>query len=315
MDYLMLGQTGLKVSRLCFGSLTVGPLQAGLSEKEGSEVMVEAFDRGINFIDTAELYQNYNYIRRAAEGRRSKIVISTKCYAYTAEGAEKSLHMALRELDTDYIDLFSLHEQESEHTIRGHYDALEYFVKAKEKGLIRSVGISTHAIAAVKAAIKYDEIEVIHPIINRKGLGIIDGNIEDMLTAVQAAYKAGKGIFSMKPLGGGNLLHESRQCFDFVLSKAYIHSIAVGMQSKEEVINNTMLFEGLEVPAAIEKSVQKKNRRLHIDSWCTGCGCCSQKCRQGAIRIEKGRAVVDRGKCVLCGYCSAYCKEFCIKIV
>lgn len=315
MDYRILGQTGLRVSRLCFGSLTIGPLQACLPEKEGAEVIVEAMDRGVNFIDTAELYKTYHYIKRALKGRRSSIIISTKCYAYSEEGAEKSLMQALKELDTDYIDVFSLHEQESEHTIKGHYDAIEYFLKAKEKGLIRSIGISTHSIAAVKAALKYNAIEVIHPIVNMKGLGIIDGGIDDMLKAVEAASLAGKGIFSMKPLGGGNLLHASRQCFDFVLSKDYIHSVAVGMQSREEVVNNALIFENKCVPEEIERSVHKKSRRLHIDFWCTGCGSCIPKCSQGAICLENNRAVVDSGKCVLCGYCSAYCKDFCIKIV
>ncbi len=315
MDYRILGQTGIRVSRLCFGSLTIGPLQARLQEEEGAAVLGEAFDRGVNFVDTAELYKTYPYIKRAIKGKRHSVVISSKCYAYTEEGAKKSLLQALEALNTDYIDIFSLHEQESEHTIRGHEEALAYFIKAREKGLIRSIGISTHCIAAVKAAIKYNEIQVIHPIVNLKGLGIVDGSIDDMLSAVQSASLAGKGIYSMKPLGGGNLLHESSACFDFVLSKDYIHSIAVGMQSREEVLNNVLVFENSPVPEIIRQSVRNKDRRLHIDSWCSGCGSCIPKCGQHALRLENGSAKVIKEKCVLCGYCSAYCPDFCIKIV
>jgi aryl-alcohol dehydrogenase-like predicted oxidoreductase len=113
MDYRILGASGLRVSRLCFGSLTIGPLQAGLGLEEGASVIRVAFDMGVNFIDTAELYCTYDYIRKAAEGRRKEIIISTKCYAYTREGAEKSLRKALKELDTDYIDIFSLHVHRS----------------------------------------------------------------------------------------------------------------------------------------------------------------------------------------------------------
>lgn len=315
MNYRFLGNTGIKVSRLCFGSLTIGPLQAGLELDEGSSVIGAAFDVGVNFIDTAELYRTYDYIRKAIKGRRDKIVISTKCYAYSAEGAEESLRKALRELDTDYIDIFSLHEQESEHTIRGHQEAMEYFIRAREKGYIRSFGISTHAIAAVKASLKYKEIEVLHPIVNKKGLGIIDGNIGEMLNAVAVAAAAGKGIFSMKPLGGGNLLSDSRECFDFVLNNYDLHSIAVGMQSVEEVINNVMIFEGRQIPDSISEKLKNKKRKLHIDSWCTGCGSCSRKCAQKAITLRDGKAVVDPEKCVLCGYCSASCPDFCIKVV
>jgi len=315
MEYRKLGNTELEVSRLCFGSLTIGPLQAGLSLEEGSTVIKAAFDLGVNFIDTAELYRTYDYIRDAIKGRREKIIISSKCYAYDAAGAEKSLSKALKELDTDYIDIFSLHEQESEYTLKGHQEAMEYFLKAKEKGYIRSFGISTHAVAAVRASLKYREIEVLHPIVNLAGLGIIDGSIKDMLKAVSEAAGAGKGIFSMKPLGGGNMISKSVECFDFVLSNSDLHSIAVGMQSVEEVINNVAIFEGGNVPEEISSRLKTKKRKLHIDSWCSGCGSCSRKCAQKAIAIEAGKAVVDPEKCVLCGYCSAVCPDFCIKVI
>lgn len=315
MEYRFLGDSGLKVSRLCFGSLTIGPLQANLGMEEGTSVIKSAFDMGVNFIDTAELYGTYGYIREAIKGRREDIIISTKCYAYTGDGAEKSLKKALDELGTDYIDIFSLHEQESELTLKGHQEAMEYFIRAKEKGYIRSFGISTHAVAAVKASLKYEEIEVLHPIVNRRGLGIIDGSIEEMLDAVAAAVKAGKGIFSMKPLGGGNMLKDSKECFDFVLSNDDLHSIAVGMQSIEEVKNNVLVFERKPVPEDISLRLGGKKRKLLIDFWCSGCGSCCKKCSQKALSLENGKAVVDPSRCVLCGYCSAYCPDFCIKII
>ncbi|MDD3705597.1 MAG: aldo/keto reductase [Clostridiaceae bacterium] len=315
MEYRILGDSGLKVSRLCFGSLTVGPLQAGLDLKEGVSVIRTAFDMGVNFIDTAELYRTYDYIKKAVEGRRKDIIIATKCYAYTREAAEKSLRKAMNELNTDYIDIFSLHEQESELTLKGHHEAIEYFIRAKEKGYIRSFGISTHAIGAVKASLKYKDIEVLHPILNKRGLGIIDGDINEMLEAVAEANKEGKGIYSMKPLGGGNMIKESSQCFDFVLSNDNLHSIAVGMQSNEEVANNVMIFEGKQVPEDIRLKLSGKKRKLLIDYWCSGCGSCSKRCAQSAITVENGKAVVDPSKCVLCGYCSAYCPDFCIKVI
>lgn len=315
MEYRYLGDTGLLVSRLCFGSLTMSPLQAKLPVLEGSGLLQEAFDRGINFVDTAELYNNYEYIKHAIKSRRDKVIISAKSYAYSTETAEASLQKAMKELDTDYIDIFSLHEQESEHTIRGHYEALTYFIKAKEKGYIRAVGISTHNIAAVAAALKYPEIQVIHPIINIAGLGIVDGSKEEMLRAIENASKAGKGIYSMKALGGGNLIHSAKECFDFVLSNQNIHSVAVGMQSKAEIINNIAVFEGQVASEEIKNQINNKQRKLLIDFWCRGCGSCVDKCQQKALRIFDGKAQVDSGKCVLCGYCGAHCSDFCIKII
>lgn len=315
MDYRYLGSTGIKVSRLCFGSLTLGPLQANLPMAEGVKVLEAAFDNGVNFVDTAELYKNYEYLKHAVKSRRNRIIISAKSYAYSKETAEESLKKALVEMDTDYIDIFSLHEQESEHTIRGHYEAIEFFIKAKEKGIIRAIGISTHAVAAVEAALKYPEIEVIHPIINKAGLGIIDGTKEEMLQSIEAAYKAGKGIYAMKALGGGNLIKDAGECFKFVLDNENIASVAVGMQSTAEVMNNIAIFEGKQAPETIQKQIAEKQRKLLIDFWCAGCGSCSKKCNQKAIEIIDGKAKVNPEKCVLCGYCGAYCPEFCIKII
>jgi uncharacterized protein len=315
MDYRYLGNSRLLVSRLCFGSLTMSPLQAKLTIDEGAVLLREAFDRGINFVDTAELYNNYEYIKEAVKGRRDKVIISAKSYSYSRETAEASLSKAMKELNTDYIDIFSLHEQESEHTIRGHLEALEYFIRAKEKGYIRAVGISTHNVAAVEASLKYPEIQVLHPIINIAGLGIVDGRIEDMLRAIEKAAKAGKGIYSMKALGGGNLIHNAKKCFDFVLNNENIHSVAVGMQSKAEILNNIAVFEGIEVPEEVKNQINNKKRRLLIDFWCTGCGRCSEKCQQKALEVIDGKAQVNSDKCVFCGYCSAYCSDFCIKII
>ncbi len=315
MKYALLGNTKIQVSKLCFGSLTISPLQAKLPLNEGVRIIKAAFEKGINFIDTAELYENYNYIKESIKGQRGKYIISTKCYAYNKEGAESSLKKALKELNTDYIDIFSLHEQESLYTIKGHWEAIEYFLKAKEKGYIRAFGISTHNIAAVKASLRYNEIEIIHPIYNKIGLGIIDGTIDEMKKAIEDANKAGKGIYSMKPLGGGNLLSNAEDCLKFVLEDKNIHSIAIGMQNTDEINFNADIINGLEPSKAIKSKLSSKKRKLLIDFYCEGCGQCVKVCRQNALSLKDNKAVVDSNKCILCGYCSRYCKQFCIKIV
>lgn len=315
MKYSLLGNTDISVSKLCFGSLTISPLQSNLELQQGASIIEKAFEQGVNFIDTAELYDNYNYIRAAIKGKRGKIIISTKCYAYTKEGAEKSLQKAMKELKTDYIDIFSLHEQESGYTIKGHYDAIKYFIKAKEKGYIRAFGISTHNIAAVLASLKYKEIEVLHPIYNKIGLGIVDGTVNEMGKAIKKAYENGKGIYTMKPLGGGNLIDNAEECIEFILHNPYIHSVAMGMQSINEVIFNSSIVSGEKVEDCVKSAVRQKKRKLLIDFWCEGCGSCVNACSQGALSIVDGKAKVDNSKCLLCGYCSRYCKQFCIKII
>lgn len=309
-----MGKTGIKVSRLCFGGLTIGPLQANLSEDEGAEIIVHAFRSGINFIDTAEMYCTYGHIRKAIKILGEKPVIATKSYAYSTEGARDSLEKARKELDVDVIDMFMLHEQESRLTLRGHRDALEYYLEAREKGIIKAVGVSTHNIEVVDACAGMPEVDVIHPIVNIKGLGIGDGTIDEMLSAIKKAYDNGKGIYAMKPLGGGNLLKNYDECIEFVLGIPYIHSVALGMQSIEEVDMAKYKFEGQEVPEGIREVLKGRTKKLLIDFWCEGCGKCIDRCGQDALKIENGKACVNHELCILCGYCSTACPQFAIKI-
>ncbi len=316
MEYRFLGNTGLKVSRLCFGGLTVGPLQANLSKEAGGEIIAEAFSRGVNFIDTAELYETYKHIKKALDiyGKKD-IVISSKSYAYDEETAKKSLDKALKDMSIDKIQIFLLHEQESEFTLKGHYKALEYYLKMKEQGIIKAVGISTHTVRAVEVAGNMKEIDIIHPIINKEGIGIQDGSRVDMLKAIQKAHDNGKGIYGMKPIGGGNLIDRAEESLEYAISQECLDSIAVGMQSIEEVIYNTLKFSNKTIPDEIKNSISSKNRKLLIDFWCQRCGNCVSSCKHGALNLQKEGIVVDKEKCVLCGYCSRYCPEFCIKII
>ncbi|HHV60346.1 MAG TPA: 4Fe-4S binding protein [Clostridiaceae bacterium] len=315
MKYVELGNTGLKVSRLCFGALVIGSLQAKMSAEQGARIISKALELGVNFIDTAELYGTYAHIREAMKLSSINPVISTKSYAYDTETARKSLEKARRELDRDYIDIFMLHEQESIHTLRGHREALEYFIEAREKGIIKAVGVSTHNIQVVEACTVMPEIDVVHPLVNKTGIGIGDGTITQMLEAVKRCFEAGKGIYSMKALGGGNLIGSYRECMDFVLGLPYIHSIAIGMQTEEEVVMNVCVINNEKIPECVLEAVTKKNRKLHIDFWCEGCGNCVKRCKQGALTInQEGKAEVAREKCVLCGYCSSVCPVFAIKI-
>jgi predicted aldo/keto reductase-like oxidoreductase len=227
----------------------------------------------------------------------------------------ESVEEALEGTGVEQLGIFSLHEQESIYTLRGHADAIKYLIEAKQKGKIRAVGVSTHNISVVEAASLMPEIDVIHPIINYKGIGIGDGTIEEMLKAVENAKKRGKGIYGMKAIGGGNLLSNVKKCFDFVLRNENIDSVAVGMQSENEVVANVSIFEGKEVPEYISSGLRRTNRRLLIDTWCQGCGRCVERCTMNALSIKDNKCVVDMDKCRLCGYCASVCSEFVIKII
>ncbi|MGO1470512.1 MAG: aldo/keto reductase [Tissierella sp.] len=315
MEKILLGDTNIEVSKLCFGSLTMTPFQANLSLKEGAYLIEYAFERGINFLDTAELYENYNYIKRALKNiKREDYCIASKCYAYTKEMAKESLEYALKELDTDYIDIFMLHEQESIYTVKGHFEAVEYFLKAKEKGLIKAFGISTHNVAGAVAAKKIKEIEIIHPIVNKPGIGIQDGTIDDMLKELKDVKELGKGIYAMKPLGGGHLIKDIERSFNFVKEIPFIDSIAIGMQSTKEIDANISLIKKGYIDKNIKEQINKQKRRLIVADYCIACGNCVERCQQNGINILDGKAVPN-DKCILCGYCASVCPEFCIKVI
>ena len=97
-----------------------------------------------------------------------------------------------------------MHEQESEHTIRGHREALDYYLELKQQGVIKAVGISTHHIAAVRAALNIPEM-ILFTYYQHQWAGICDGTMDEMIGAICDIYNQGKGIYGMKPFGGGNL--------------------------------------------------------------------------------------------------------------
>ena len=315
MIYNALGKTNIKVSKIAFGSLTMGPLQRNLTTVEGASLIKYAFDQGINFIDTAELYETYGHIKEALKViPRENFVIASKSYAYSKETAKASFEKAIYEMDTDYVDVFMLHEQMNALTLKGHYEAIEYFLKLQSLGRIKAIGISTHYVEGVRAALKYPEIQVVHPITNVNGLGIQDGTRRDMELAIRDFKENGGGVFGMKPLGGGNLLSSVDACFDYVLAQPDLDAIAFGMQSKDEIDYNVRRMNGLEITKSLKTAVSVTDKKLQIADWCTGCGACVKKCDHKALRIENGKATVYREKCVLCGYCSSVCPEFCIKV-
>lgn len=324
MQNVTLGRSGLTVSRLCIGALTVGPLQANLPLEQGAEVLSYAFSRGIRFLDTAQYYECYPVIREALRrAGQPDVVISSKTYAYTAETAVEAVEEARKALDRDVIDLFMLHEQESYLTLRGHMPALEALFSLREKGVVRAVGASMHHVAAVDGVTRLSELyplDVVHPIFNMTGVGIADGTVGDMKAALARAREKNVGVFAMKPLGGGHLLSRAAEAFDFVLDSGLCDAVACGMQSAAEVDANVSYFESRSFPPDAAAALAAKKRRLHIEDYCEGCGRCADRCGQKALSVVaepdgSRHAVVDPDRCVLCGYCAKVCPVFACKVL
>lgn len=314
MEYRTLGSTGLRVSLLSLGTLSLGPLQAKLSPARGSRLIRQALKLGVNLIDTAELYDTYPYIKAALEGEHGDVLVASRSYAVTSDEMECSVKKAAAGIGRRTVDLFMLHQQESGLTLKGHRGALQYLVKARKQGIIRAVGISTHHIAAVRAAITCEEVDFVFVPLNFKGLGIQDGTVQEMIEALEEISLVGKGIMVMKPLGGGHLGREVESSFRFLSSFRFIASVTVGVQNIDELTMDYLLLRGRPVPHKIAAAIEEKKRSVHIEM-CQGCGKCVSACPAGALRLYRSQARVDHAKCVLCGYCAASCPEFCIKVV
>ncbi len=316
MKKVALGSTGIVVSPLIFGTLPLGPLQAGLSAQEGGRLIRHALESGVQLIDTAELYGTYPHIRHALEGYRGDALIATKTHAADGATARAHVERALRELGRECLDIVHIHGARLQNPFVDRSEVLETLLEMKTEGKIAHVGLSTHYISAVRMAGDHPDIEVIHPLINRNGMGILDGTAGQMAEAIDAAACAGKGIYAMKALAGGNLIESARESFAYVLSLAGVHGLAVGMLSEQEIDANIGLFSEGGAPDTDWAALESRRRRLKImDQFCKGCGACVPACTNHALHIVDGKVALDEAECILCGYCAAACPDFIIRVV
>jgi len=316
MKRVKLGVGGIEVTELCFGTLTVSRLQSGIPPHEAAPIIRRALDLGVDFVDTAQNYQTYEHVAAAIKGRKEKPVIATKSHARTYEDMNSAVEEALEKLAVEHLDLFLLHLIRSEEDLRGRNGALDCLLEYKNRGVIRSLGLSTHTIEGLRPALDHPEIEVVLPCINLKGLGINDGTFEEFAPILRALHARGKGVYAMKPLGGGHLFNDVPAALNFVRSLDAVDAIAVGMQNVAEVEMNVRIFNDEPVPADVRERAKQISRKLIIyHRICTGCGSCVEHCEQGALSIVDEKSVVDQSKCILCGYCANECPVFCIRVI
>ncbi|MCR6546650.1 aldo/keto reductase [Dehalobacterium formicoaceticum] len=315
MERNILGATGMEVSPLCFGALPLGPLQKNLPLPEGAALIRKGLEQGINFIDTAESYFTYPYIKEALTGFTGEVIISSKSMATTYEDMEKAVFDGLSALERSYFDIFHLHAARTKRTVfeeRG--GAFQCLKDLKKKGVIRAIGIATHAIEVVEGAAEEKDIDVVFPLINQAGLGIVGGTKEEMIRAITQAHQKGKGLFAMKALAGGNLIDQVKESYDFVLGIPGISSVAVGMVEERELEINVKLFNHEEVILDPIDQVKAKKRLWIFKDGCIGCGACVDACPNNALMLKDDKAEVDTERCILCGYCSPHCPQFAIRL-
>lgn len=316
MALVALGSTGIEIHPLVFGTLPLGPLQAALSPEEGGRLILHALERGVTLLDTAELYGTYPHIRWALNHHNGAVRIASKTHAATAAQARQHVERALAELGVERLDIVHLHGARLSDPFVERAEVLDELLRMREEGKLSHVGLSSHYISAMRKAASHREIAVVHPLINRTGMGILDGTAVEMAEAITECAGAGKGVYAMKALAGGNLISEARESFRYVMGLRGVNGVAVGMLSEAEIDANVALFEGLTADPAVWEALEKRRRHLKImEQFCKGCGNCVPACPGGALSIVEGKARVDEEACVLCGYCAAACPEFMIRVI
>lgn len=310
----ILGRTGISVTPVGMGTLTMGFSQKNLDIETGSRVIVHAVEQGINFLDTAQYYDTYRYLRPALdEIRRRKLDFPVICSKTLEEGyaeTEAAVQECLEQLDIDTIDLFLLHEVRGTEDFYARKDAWRALCDLKSNGLIKAIGISTHHVDACAEMAEIANCDVVFTLINRDGMGIRKGSEpgtrEEMETAIRKCADAGKGIFTMKAFGGGNLIHDYRSCLEYAAGIAGNTSVMIGMADTDQVDRAVEFFTGR---LSADYTPDVSNKRLMVDqSDCEGCGTCKNRCVSEAIFWnENGLAEIDSKKCVHCGYCAPVC--------
>jgi aryl-alcohol dehydrogenase-like predicted oxidoreductase len=218
MEYTNLGRTGLKVSRLCLGTMNFGPFT---DEKDSFTVMDKALDLGINFFDTANVYGwklgegiTENIIGRwlaQGSGRREKIVLATKVYGRMGEGPNerrlsayhirRACEESLRRMQTDHIDLYQMHHVDRETPWEEIWQAMEILV---QQGKVLYVGSSNFAALNIAQAQFAAEKRNFLGLVSEQSLYNLNARMIE-LEVIPACRAYGLGLIPWSPLWGGLL--------------------------------------------------------------------------------------------------------------
>lgn len=316
MEYTNLGNTGLKVSRLGFGGI---PIQR-ITQEEATALIRKLPEYGINYIDTARGYTvSEEYLGIAMEGIRDKFVLATKSMARTREAMEKDIETSLKNLRTDHIDLYQVHNAPPAQMkiVTGEGGALEALLEAKAAGKIGHIGITAHEIGTFEMGLEMDWVETI----------MFPYNFVELQAAdlIRKCAEKGKGFICMKPLAGG-AIENAPLAMRFIASNKYITVNIPGMANEDELKQNVAAACD---PAPLSEDDLREVQNIRDtlgNQFCRRCNYC-QPCTMGinisfcftingyltryglkdwAIGRYKGMAV-EPNACIECGMCESRC--------
>ena len=259
----LLGKTNMKVNRVGFGGI---PIQR-ITQEETNKVINELIDKNVNFIDTARAYTiSEEYIGNAIEGKREKFFIATKSMARDYESMKQDIEISLKNLKTDYIDLYQIHNLKPEEykTIFDENKAYKALLEAKEEGKIKYIGITSHSLETIEKSIEDEMFSTIQFPYN-----IIEDQADEVF---KKANKKDIGIIVMKPLAGG-AIDDAKLAIKYILSKDYIDVVIPGMESIEQVRENVSVLQDTNITKDDELKIQEI-RNIMGKRFCRRCEYC-----------------------------------------
>ena len=211
MEYVYINSTGLKISRMCLGTMTFG---GQTEEAQSVEIIDYAVDNGVNFIDTANIYtkgESERIVGKALNGKRDDIVLATKVrgpvnmqpnnMGLGRKHILKSVEDSLKRLNTDYIDILSMHSPDPTVSFE---DAIETMTMLVRSGKVRYYGVSNFAAWQFCSLVhKAKEMCAVAPVLTQSVYNTLTRGIEDELVPFIKEYNKALTVFN--PLAGGLL--------------------------------------------------------------------------------------------------------------
>lgn len=246
-DQVTLGKTGIKLSRLGFGT---GSDNGYIQTAQGKDAFVNlihyAYDRGITYFDTAQAYQTFGLIADAIKGLpREKLFIQSKVDGQP-EDVLAVIDQHRKTFNTDYVDSLLIHCMTRGQWTDEWKRIMDGFNEARERKWIRAKGVSCHSLPALRAAVASDWTEVHLVRVNPQG-AYTDGDsgywgsrrhdIAPVMKEIKTMHTKGRGVIGMKICGNGTFTDpaDREKSIRFAMACRDIDAVVIGFKSRQEI--------------------------------------------------------------------------------
>lgn len=268
-----LGNTGIKIAFMGIGGI---PLQR-FDDKNAEDILIKARKLGISFIDTARGYTKSEQLIGGALKKtgRDNFIIATKAQSRDYEGMKKEIALSMEKLDCGYIDLYQCHfvcKEEDLKKILSEDGAMKALLEAKDKGIIKHIGITSHnkkiAIEGIKSG-KFETVQFPFNFIENDGYDVFS-----------EAKKHSMGTIAMKPVGGGAIINRGLS-FRTLYFSGVTDVIIPGVDNALQLEENAEALGEIPAEISTEEAITiRKEKDLLGKEFCRRCDYC-QPCPKG----------------------------------